>query len=146
MNDEQDLAALSPFWPRVGAALTALGGLCAVLGSLQTWTTVDIDSAMAVVPVASAILGVASIAVAARLVSARTWAVITALALSGLLVLLTGIFCVFALSSGFIAVFVILAPPMCLGATVVDAASIAACERAERARARLSSQGLDLGI
>jgi hypothetical protein len=145
MNDEQDLAALSPFWPRVGAALTALGGLCAVLGSLQTWTTVDIDSAMAVVPVASAILGVASIAVA-RLVSARTWAVITALALSGLLVLLTGIFCVFALSSGFIAVFVILAPPMCLGATVVDAASIGACERAERARARLSSQGLDLGI
>ena len=40
--DEHDLAALSPFLPKVAAAIGAVGGLCAVLGSLQTWMTVDV--------------------------------------------------------------------------------------------------------
>jgi hypothetical protein len=146
-SDEHDLAALSPFWPKVAAAMTALGGLCAILGSLQTWTTVEIESAaMAALPAVDAIIGVACIATATRLVSARRWAAITALVLAALLTLLSGVWGIYALTNGFIAVFVILAPPMCLAATAIDAASIGACDRAEKARDRLSAQGLDLGI
>jgi len=145
-SDEQDLAALSPFWPKVGAAMTAIGGLCAVLGSLQTWMTVEIESAMAAFPIIDALLGVACIVTATRLVSARRWAAIAGLVLSALLTGTTAIWGIFALTNGFIAVFVIVAPPMCLAATGIDAASIGACDRAEKARDRLSAQGLDLGI
>ena len=145
-NDERDLAELNPFWPKVAAALTALGGLCAVLGSLQTWMTVEIESEMAALPVVNAILGVACIVTATRLVSARRWAAITAVAVAALLTVLSGIWCVFALTNGLIAVFIIVAPPMCLAGTGVAAASISSCDRADRARARLGAQGLDLGI
>lgn len=145
-SEEADLQALSPFWPKVAAALSAIGGLCAVLGSLQTWTTVDIDSAAAALPIVDALLGVASIAVATRLVSARRWAAITALVLQALLVLTSGAFGIFAFANGFIAVFVILAPMMCLAGTGLSAASIGACDRAEKARDRLAAQGLELGI
>lgn len=145
--EERDLAALSPFWPKVAASLTAVGGLCAILGSLQTWMTVDIENdMMAIFPVLDAIVGIACIATATRLVSARRWAAITALVLSALLTVSAGIWGVYAFANHFYAVFVILGAPMCLAATGVDAASIGACDRAERARDRLSAQGLDLGI
>ncbi len=145
-NDEQDLAALSPFWPKVAAALVALGGVCAFLGSLQTWTTVEILTEMAVFPVIDAVLGVVCILLATRLLSARRWAAITSLAVSAVLTLSTGVWGVYALSNGFLAVFVILAPVMCLAGTGLAAVSIGACDRAEKARERLSAQGLDLGI
>src|SRR5678815_550565 len=62
--DEHDLAALSPFMPKVAASLAAVGGLCAVLGALQTWMTVEIeDAAWYFVPIVNAIFGVAAIAV-----------------------------------------------------------------------------------
>jgi len=145
-TDEHDLAALSPFWPKVAAALVALGGVCAVLGSLQTWTTVDIMTEMAVFPVIDALLGVVCVLLATRLLTARRWAAIASLVVSALLTLASGVWGVYALTNRFIAVFVILAPVMCLAATGLAAVSIAACDRAERARARLSAQGLDLGI
>src|SRR5258706_4207999 len=55
-TDDHDLAALSPFWPKVAAALAAVAGLSAFLGSLQTWTTVEIESAMFVLPIFDALL------------------------------------------------------------------------------------------
>jgi hypothetical protein len=145
--DDHDLAALSPFWPKVAAALVAVGGLCAVLGSLQTWMTVEIyDDAWQVAPVLDALLGVACIVVATKLVTARRWAAITGLVLSALLVVASGAWCVYALSNRFLAVFIIVAPVMALAGTALAALSIVACDRAERARARLQSQGLDLGL
>ena len=145
-TEDHDLAALSPFWPKVAAALTALAGLCAILGSLQTWVTVEIYSAMVVLPVVDFLLGVGAIGVAARLVSARRWAAIVGLALSSLLVLGTGVWMVYALANRFIAAFVLLAPIMSVAAAGLCAVSIGACDRAERARERLASQGLELGL
>jgi hypothetical protein len=145
-TEDYDLAALSPFWPKVAAAMTALGGLCAILGSLQTWMTVDILSAMAVLPVVDFLLGVAAIGVATRLAVGRRWAAIVGLALSGLLVLGSGVWMVYALSNGFVAVFVLLAPVMSLAGSGLCAASLGPCDRAERARERLASQGLELGL
>ncbi len=145
-NDDHDLAALSPFWPKVAAALVAVGGLCAVLGSLQTWTTVEISTDMVVVPYINALFGVGCIAVATRLVSARSWAAITALVISALVTLSSGVWCVYAVMNRFYASFVLLAPLMALVGTGLAAVSLGACERAERARARLESQGLELGL
>jgi hypothetical protein len=145
--DEHDLAALSPFLPKVAASISAVGGLCAVLGALQTWMTVDIaDDAWYFAPIINAIFGVAAIACAVRLASARRWAAIAVLALSAVLTLTTGAWCIYALMSQLYAVFIILAPPMCLAGTVLTAVSIAACDRAEKARARLAAQGLELGL
>src|SRR4051812_17634142 len=90
-SDEHDLAALSPFLPKVAAALGAVGGLCALLGSLQTWMTVDIsDDAWSIVPIFDALFGVAAIACAVRLAVARRWAAIAMLVASALLTLTSG--------------------------------------------------------
>ena len=145
-TDEHDLAALSPFLPKVAAALAAIGGLCGVLGSLQTWMTVDIEDAWFILPIVDAIFGVVTIACAIRLASARRWASIVVLAVCALLTLTSGTWSVFALTNGLYAVFIILAPLMCLVGTVLTAVSIGACDRAEKARARLAAQGLDLGL
>jgi hypothetical protein len=145
-SDEHDLAALSPFWPKVAAAMVALAGVCAVLGSLQTWTTVDIATEIAAGPILDAVLGVACIILATRLLGARRWAAIASLATTALLTLASGVWCVFAVSNTFIAVFVLLAPVMSLAATGLAGVSIGACDRADRARARLAAQGLELGI
>jgi len=145
--DEHDLAALSPFLPKVAASLGAVGGLCAALGSLQTWMTVDVlDDAWYFAPIANAIFGVAAIACAVRLASARRWAAIAVLVLSALLTLTSGAWCVYAVMNRLYAVFIILAPPMCVVSTVLTAVSIASCDRAEKARARLAAQGLELGL
>jgi hypothetical protein len=145
--DEHDLAALSPFMPKVAAAIAAVGGLCGVLGSLQTWMTVDItDDAWYFAPIVDALFGVAAIACAVRLASARRWAAIAVLVLCALLTLTSGAWCVYAVMNHLYAVFILLAPPMCLVGTALTAVSIAACDRAERARERLAAQGLDLGL
>ena len=145
--DEHDLAALSPFWPKVAAALVAVGGFCGLLGSLQTWMTVEIyDDAWNVPPVLDALLGVACIAVATRLATARRWAAITGLVLSALLVVASSAWCIYAVSNRFLAVFILVAPILSLAATALAAASIVPCDRAERARERLKSQGLELGL
>lgn len=144
--EDHDLAALSPFWPKVAAALLAVAGLCGALGSLQTWTTVDIDSGWFIAPILNALLGVASIAVAARLVGARRWAAITALVLASLLTFASGVWAVYAVSNRFIAVFVLIAPLMALVSVGVAAVSIGACDRADKARDRLRAQGLELGL
>lgn len=145
-TEDYDLASLSPFWPKVAAAMTALGGLCAVLGSLQTWMTVEILSAMVVLPVVDFLLGVAAIGVATRLAVARRWAAIVGLALCCLIALGSGVWMVYALSNGFLAVFVLLAPVMSLAAAGLCVASLGACDRAERARERLAAQGMELGL
>ncbi len=145
-SDEHDLAALSPFWPKVAAALAALAGVCGFLGSLQTWTTVEVLTEMAAFPIIDALLGVACLLLATRLLSARRWAAIAALVVCALLTLTSGVWCVYAVANRFIAVFVLLAPVMSLAATGLAAISIGPCDRAERARAHLAAQGLELGI
>jgi hypothetical protein len=145
--DEHDIAALSPFLPKVAAAIGAVAGLCALLGSLQTWMTVDIsDDAWSFVPIFDALFGVATIGFAVRLVVARRWAAIAMLVACALLTLTSGAWGVYALMNGLYAVFIILAPPMCLTATILTAVSISACDRAEKARARLAALGLELGL
>jgi hypothetical protein len=144
--DEHDLAALSPFLPKVAASISAVGGLCAALGSFQTWMTVEIEDAWFIVPVLNAIFGVIAIACAVRLASARRWASIVVLVCCALLTLTTGAWAVYAVMNQLYAVFIILAPPMCLVGTALTGVSIAACDRAEKARARLAAQGLELGL
>jgi hypothetical protein len=80
------------------------------------------------------------------LVRARRWAALASLVCTTLLVLTSGAWCIYAVANLFIAAFVLLAPPMCLAATGLVAISLGACDRAERARARLAAQGLELGI
>ena len=145
-SDEVDLAALTPFWPKVAAALVALAGVCGFLGSLQTWMTVEISTEMAAFPVVDALLGVACIGLATRLLSARRWAAVASVVVAALLTLSSGVWCVYAVANRFIAVFVLLAPMMSLAATALAAVSLGACDRAERARDRLAAQGLELGI
>jgi hypothetical protein len=145
--DEHDIAMLNPFFPKVAAGLAAVGGLCGVLGSLQTWMTVEIlDDAWTFAPIANALFGVALIACAVRLAVARRWAAIASLVLSAILTLTSGAWCVYAVMNRLYAVFILLAPPMCILGTVLTAISIAACDRAEKARDRLAAQGLELGL
>lgn len=127
--------------------MLALAGLCAVLGSLQTWTTVEIEDEMwNVMPVLDALIGVACIVVATKLATARGWAAITGLVLAAVLVLASGAWCIYALSNRLLAVYIIIAPVVSLAATAFAAASIVPCDRAERARERLKSQGLEIGL
>ncbi|HEY1959466.1 MAG TPA: hypothetical protein VGH28_27835 [Polyangiaceae bacterium] len=144
--DDLDLAALSPFSAKVAAGLVATAGLCAVLGSLQTWISLDYFEWWVIGPVLDALLGVACIGFASRLVSARRWAAIAALVGSTILALVSGAWCVFALMNGLFAVFVLITPILSGTGIVVAAICIGACDRAEKARARLAAQGLELGL
>ncbi len=145
--DDHDLAALSPFWPKVAAGLLAVAGLCGFLGSLQTWWTVEIEEDLwNIPPILDALLGIACIVVATRLAVARRWAAITGLVLAALLVVSSGAWCVYAVANRLLAVFILVAPVIALAATGLGAASIVPCDRAERARERLKSQGLELGL
>ena len=144
--EDYDLAALSPFWPKVAAGFLATAGLCGFLGSLQTWMTVEILDAWVFAPVLDAIVGVACIAIATRLVGARRWAAIAALVAASVLMVASGVWGLYALMNRFIALFVIVAPILSLCAVGFAAASITACDRADAARERLRTQGLELGL
>lgn len=145
--DDHDLAALSPFWPKVAAGLMAVAGLCGILGSLQTWWNVEIeDELWNIAPILDALLGLACIVVATKLVSARRWAAIAGLVLSALLVVATSAWCIYAFMNRLYAVYILVAPLIALAATGLAAVSIMPCDRAERARERLKSQGLELGF
>jgi len=133
--------------PKVAASILAIGGLCAVLGSLQTWMTVEIyDDAWQIPPALDALLGVACIVVAAKLAGSRRWAAIAGIVLGAFTMLSSAAWLVYAASNRFFAVFIILGPVGCFAGTVLAGFSVVACDRAERARARLASQGLDIGL
>jgi len=68
------------------------------------------------------------------------------LVLAALLTLTSGAWCVYAVVNRLIAVFILLAPIMCIAGTSVTAVSIAACDRADKARDRFKAQGLELGL
>ncbi len=66
-----------PFLPKVAASNGRSRWLCALLGALQTWMTVDIiDDAWYFAPIANALFGIVTIACASR---ARRWAAIAVL-------------------------------------------------------------------
>ncbi len=146
-TEDHDLAALSPFLPKVAASLVALAGLCALLGSIQTWISVEIeDDVWQIPPLLDALFGVACIVIAAKLAGARRWAALASLVVSALALLSSSAWAIYASTHGLLAVFILVAPPGCLVGIVLSALSIMSCDRAERARDRLKSNGLELGL
>ncbi len=145
-QDDEDLRALSPMLCKVAGGALALTGLFAVLASGQTWLTVEIRGPMMVAPYAIFLLGIACIVAGAKLAGARRWAAVVGLVAVGLLVVVGGGWFVYAFIHRFVAFFVMLTPGAAVAAVVLAAIALPACDRAERARARLSAKGIDLGL
>lgn len=147
-TDDDDMAALAnTTLPRAGAGAMAVAGLCAVLGSFQTWMLVRfLGLALASVPWLFVVMGVAAIYVGAKLAGARRWAAVTTIALGSLLTVTSGAWVLYAFMLHFTAFFLILTPIVASLAVILAAIAIPTCDRADAARKRLSAQGLDLGM
>ena len=147
-SDDDDMAALAnTMLPRAGAAAMAVAGLCAVLGSFQTWMLVRfLGLALAAVPWLFVAMGAAALLVGAKLAGARRWAAVATIALGSLLAVTSGAWVIYAFTLHFTAFFLILTPVVAGLAVILAAIAIPTCDRADAARKRLGAQGLDLGM
>ena len=147
-TDDDDMAALAnTTLPRAGAGAMAVAGLCAMLGSFQTWMLVRfLGFALASVPWLFVVMGLAAIFVGAKLAAARRWAAVATIALGSLLAVTSGAWVLYAFTLHFTAFFLILTPVVAGLAVILAAVAIPTCDRADAARKRLGAQGLDLGM
>ena len=145
-NDDADLRDVNPALPKVAAGFTLFAGAVATLNAVQTLLSVRIFSAWAIVPYVLIAFGVSLVFLARRVFTARGWAAIGVLVAGSLLVVVSGVWLLFAVSHGFIALYALWTPVFALVAVVMCALSLPACERAARARSSLAAQGLSIGI
>ena len=147
-TDDDDMAALAnTTLPRAGAGAMAVAGLCAVLGSFQTWMLVRfLGVALASVPWLFVVMGIAAIVVGAKLAAARRWAAVATIVLGSLLAATSGAWVLYAFTLHFTAFFLILTPVVAGLAVILAAIACGDGDRADAARKRLGAQGLDLGM
>jgi hypothetical protein len=146
-EDDEDLKHVNPKFPKAAAGFTLLAGGLGILTGLQILLTVRIFSPFwTVVPYVLLVLGAALVVVARNVFVARPWAAIGGMALGGLLGVASGAWLVFAVMNGFIALYAIWTPVWAALAVGFCAAALSPCLRAERARERLRSQGMSLGL
>lgn len=145
--DDEDMDALSQLGMARGAGgALAVAGLSTILSCVQIGLVGGYDGILRVVTWFLVALGVAMIALAAKVAGAWRWATVTAIASAGVLFVVTVAWAILAWLSHFIAFFLLLSPVVYVTALVLAIVALPTCDRAERARARLSKEGIDLGV
>ncbi len=144
-SGDDDLVHLNPKIARFAGGASLLAGAIGLLDGVQVLASVTIHSTWAVAPYALAALGATLLALAHGVFRARELHALAALIVSSLLTVAAGVWAVFAMSHGFFAIYAFWAPACGALSVALTAVSLPACERAARARKRLSGQGLNLG-
>ncbi|CAN5573663.1 hypothetical protein BH09MYX1_BH09MYX1_63960 [soil metagenome] len=146
--DDDDVDALSQLGMARGAGGAMIAaGVSAVLSSFQTWLMVGFRDVLVVVPWVILFAGAFAVYLGIKLVGARRWAAVTTVAFASILFVVTGAWTALDfLYFHFTAFFLLLTPMACLTALVLAFVAIPTCDRAERARARLAKEGIDLGV
>lgn len=124
----------------------AVAGLSTVLSSLQTWLMVRFAGVLVAAPWLVLVMGVFAIYLGAKLAGAHRWAAVTTVAYAGVLFVVTTAWAIVTFLFHFTAFFLLLSPVASVTALVLAVVAIPTCDRAERARARLAQQGIELGV
>lgn len=150
-TDDQAINALLdqahiPTTVKTAAAALALTGLAAAMLGLQNLTLVQWAGAFVVGPIALLGFGAASIAVAAKLMHARSWSLAAALASSALLSLGCLGFLVLSVLSGVFSSIAVLAAAGAITALVLTLIAAGPFAGLMATRARLRDAGYDLDL
>lgn len=145
--DDDDMDALSQLgMARAAGAATAVAGLSTVLSSLQTWLMVRFAGVLVAAPWLVLAMGVFAIYLGAKLAGAHRWAAVATVAYAGVLFVVTTGWAITTYLLHFTAFFLLLSPVASITSLVLAVVAIPTCDRAERARARLAQQGIELGV
>jgi hypothetical protein len=135
-----------PFAVQAAAALLGLAALLVIALALQNLLLVQWRGLYAFVPLALIAAGVASAAVAVKLLRARGWAHMAALAASIGLTVATGGWFVFMVLRGLLSLLAFGAAGVCLVAVVAVAIATGPFEKVTTARRRLRELGQDVDL
>lgn len=146
-DSARDIAEASPpVIARVAGGVVALAGLLVLLTGAQTLAMVTMRGALVVAPWVLVVLGAAELVLGTLVFRARAWGVLSAIALSFLLVAVGGAWLMFSLSQGLVQLYGFAAPCVAVAAAVMALLAMGPAQRATAARQRLKAQGMDLGI
>jgi hypothetical protein len=139
-------AAAPPLVAVLGGRVALVLGVFTVLLGAQSLGNLRFVSWYWLLPLAMLPLGVASVISGWKLSRGRGWAAIAVVALAGFLGLFVSGWTLLALTFGY---FSMLSPMVAMAAFVaalLAGLAIGPCRRADAARAKLLSEGLDLGV
>jgi hypothetical protein len=135
-----------PFAVQAAAAALGLAALLVIALALQNLLLVQWRGPYALVPLLLVGAGVASAAVAAKLLRARGWAHLAALAAAITLTVATGAWFVFMVTRGLLSVLAFGTVGVCLVAALAVAIATGPFERVTTARRRLRELGQDVDL
>jgi hypothetical protein len=145
---EDDIAAAAPpLLARVAGGIVVLAGLVVALTGTQTLVILDrIYWPYSLGPYSQLALGVPALFVGALVFRARAWAALGAIGLSVLLTLVSTLWLYVSVTHGLVSLFALGSPFVAMAALVLSILALGPCQRATEARARLTAQGMNLGI
>lgn len=144
---EADIAdAATPAVARAAGGLLLFAGVLVAAAGLQLFALVKFFGAFAVAPYAHVALGVVQMLCGLMVFRGRAWAASIAAVLSGALFCLTSAWLVVSFTRGIFSLLALGNPIILLLAAGLTALSIKPCERASEARARLTAQGMGVGL
>jgi hypothetical protein len=135
-----------PFAVQAAAGALGLAGLLVMALGAQNMLLIRWRGVYAFVPLLFVAAGVGSAAVAAKLLRARGWAHLAALAISIVLTVATGAWFVFTVLRGLLSLLAFGCVGMCLVAVVAVAVSTGPFEQVTTARRRLRELGHDVDL
>ena len=138
--------AATPMIAKLAAAGVVLTGVLIALTGVQTMLAVTIRGALAASPWALLVIGSAMTYFGAMVYRARFWGAVAATGASAVGFIAAALWAFFSFSHGLYSLFALAALPLSIAAVAAAALSIVPCQRASAARAKLASQGLDLGL
>lgn len=146
-SSETDIqAAHVPPVVKVGGGVTLGAGALAVLVAGQTISGFSVRGPYMVLLVLVGLVGLGGMIAGFSLMRARRGAGMASLILAVLLFLATSVWLLMSMGGGLLSLFALFAPALSIAAIVLSALSIGPSARVAEARARLASQGLDLGM
>jgi cation transport ATPase len=144
---EDDIAAAAPpTLARVAGGIVVLAGLVVALTGVQTMTIVRLFWPYQLGPYAQLALGLPALFVGATVFRARAWAVLVAIGLTVLLTLVSTAWLYVSITHGLFSLFALGSPFIAMAALVLSILAVGPCQRATEARARLTAQGMNLGL
>jgi len=145
-DDDVDLRNVNPTFPKIAAGAALLSGALAIMNAVQTLGSVVIHSAWWLAPYVLLALGAGLVYLAKNLFTARRWAALAVLVVGSVLAFTSAAWLYYAVTHGFIALYVVWTPMGAVVSVALGAASLPACDRATLARQRLAAQGMNLGL
>jgi len=146
LEDAEIAAAAPPLTAVVAGRIVLVLGVFSALFGVQSLTNLRFLSWHWVLPLSIVLFGAGALLSGWKLSRGRGWASVASFVLAAVIALVTAVFSVLALSWGYFSLLTLMVELAALVGGLLAALSIGPCQRADRARAALAGQGLELGV